>query len=65
VIDLSPEAIEKEMLDGEPSILLMARGHRIIVRPGLLQEGEEVLVGRRLRQILQSRSSSREPASGG
>ncbi len=65
VLALSPEAIEKEMLDGEPSILLLARGRRIIVRPLMLQEGEDVPVGRRLKQLLQSRSSSREAASGG
>ena len=63
-IALSPQAIEKAMLDGEPSILLMARGNRITVRPDLLQDGEDVLVGQRLRQVLGSGTNIERASSG-
>jgi L-seryl-tRNA(Ser) seleniumtransferase len=48
------EAHAKSLLAGEPSILLQGRGNKITVRAGQLQSGEERIVGKKLRDLLNS-----------
>jgi D-glucosaminate-6-phosphate ammonia-lyase len=52
VLAKTAEEAAKELLAGDPSILLCGRGDRITIRATLLQPGEEQLVGERLREVL-------------
>jgi uncharacterized pyridoxal phosphate-dependent enzyme len=61
-IDLDADAVgfaadeaARMLLSTDPSILVHGRGNRMIVRTSQLQEGEELIVGRRLKELFTGR----------
>jgi D-glucosaminate-6-phosphate ammonia-lyase len=51
-LGITAEAAAKSLLNSDPSILLRGRDNKLTVNAKLLQEGEELVVADRLRQIL-------------
>ena len=53
---LTPAAVVSALRDGEPSIAIRSEGPALVIGVWMMQPGEEKIVARRLRQVL-------EPAS--
>jgi len=49
-------AAVKAMLDGEPSIAIRSEGSTLVVGVWMMQPGEEKVVARRLRQVLEKKA---------
>jgi D-glucosaminate-6-phosphate ammonia-lyase len=52
---LAPEEAVKAMLNGEPSIAIRSEEANLVVGVWMMRDGEETIVARRLRQVLEKR----------
>ena len=50
---LTPAAVVKALRDGEPSIAIRSEGPALVIGVWMMQPGEEKIVARRLRQVLE------------
>ena len=60
VLQRTPQEAHAELLNGEPRILVNLRGDGVRINPYMLEDGEDVVVARRLRQVL-STPATRQP----
>ena len=52
VLQRTPQEAHSELLDGDPRILVNLRGDGVRINPYMMEDGEDALVARRLRQVL-------------
>jgi uncharacterized pyridoxal phosphate-dependent enzyme len=57
-IHMTPADVVKTLRDGEPSIATRAEGETIVIGVWMMQRGEEKVVARRLRQVLENKAST-------
>jgi L-seryl-tRNA(Ser) seleniumtransferase len=53
---LTPAAVVRTLQDGEPSIVIRSEGEVLVIGVWMMQPGEERIVARRLRQVLENKS---------
>ena len=51
---LTPAAVVSALRDGEPSIAIRSEGPALVIGVWMMQPGEEKIVARRLRQVLEA-----------
>jgi L-seryl-tRNA(Ser) seleniumtransferase len=52
VVPLEPAAVVRTLQDGEPSIVIRSEGEVLVIGVWMMQPGEDRVVARRLRQVL-------------
>jgi L-seryl-tRNA(Ser) seleniumtransferase len=52
---MTPAAVVKALRDGEPSIVIRSEGDLLVVGVWMMRPGEDTIVARRLRQVLEAR----------
>ena len=61
---LTPAAVVKALKDGEPSIGIRSEGPALVIGVWMMQPGEEKIVARRLRQVLEHQRRPRRRVDG-
>jgi L-seryl-tRNA(Ser) seleniumtransferase len=56
---LTPEAVVSALRDGEPSIGTRSEGQTLVIGVWMMQPGEEKIVARRLRQVLEQPATAK------
>ena len=62
-LHVSPAQVYQELLHGEPPIIIHGRADRLMVMPYMMERGDDVLVARRLRELLTPRPATGEVAT--
>jgi L-seryl-tRNA(Ser) seleniumtransferase len=56
---LTPDAVAAALLEGDPSIAIRSEGKAVVVGVWMMRQGEDKVVARRLRHVLEGRNGSR------
>jgi len=61
VLQRTPQEVHADLLEGEPRVLVSLRGEGVQINPYMMEDGDDVVVARRLHQVL-STPAPRRPA---
>ena len=62
VLQRTPQGVHAELLDGDPRVLVNLRGGSLQINPYVMEDGEDAVVARRLRQVLSTPTPSQPEA---
>ena len=52
VLPIAPEEVQQQLSDGDPRIEMFTHDNGVEVMPYMMEQGEDVVVARRLREVL-------------
>ena len=53
VLPIAPEEVQQQLSDGDPRIEMFTHDNGVEVMPYMMEQGEDVVVARRLREVLE------------